>query len=58
MNYANPKNILVEIEWAEAALRRAREDEVEAILAREAAEERLGKARKALLEAREQGLIE
>lgn len=48
MTYANPKNIPLEIEWAEIALRRAKEDEVEAILAREAAEERLRKAKEAL----------
>lgn len=53
MTYANPKNIPLEIQWAEAALRRAKEDEVEAILAREAAEERLRKAKEALREFQE-----
>jgi hypothetical protein len=48
MTFVNPDNLPIAIEWAEAALRRAKEDEVEAILAREAAEEKLARLRKEL----------
>lgn len=55
MSYVNPKNILIELEWAEAALRRAKEEEVEAIHNRENAEERLRRAKEALRQSRESG---
>lgn len=48
MTFVNPNNLTVAVEWAECALRRAKENEVEAILEREAAEAKLARLRKEL----------
>lgn len=48
MTFVNPNNLYIAVEWAEGEVRRAKEDEVEAILAREAAEEKLARLRKEL----------
>ncbi len=53
MTFVNPDNLHIAIEWAETALRRAKENEVEAILEREKAEEKLARLREELLQTQE-----
>ncbi len=55
MTFVNPNNLPIAIEWAEQTLRRAKEDEVEAILEREKAEEKLARLREELLQTQGKG---